>query len=67
MPAMPPPPRTPERRVVGATEITRRFHHRPDGTVTAHTRGYTGVGRSVAEAVADLERQMRAAPDVALS
>jgi hypothetical protein len=55
-----PPPRTPDRRVVCGTEMTLLLHHRPDGTVTAHARGYTGVGRSVVEALADLEREMQA-------
>jgi len=56
-----PRPRTPDRRLVAGQETTVLFHHGPDGTVTAHARGHTGVGRSILDALADLEREMAAA------
>ena len=57
-----PSPRTPGRRVIAGQETTLLLHHRPDGTVTAHARGFTGIGRSVVEALADLEREMGVTP-----
>jgi hypothetical protein len=57
-----PSPRSPHRRVIAGQETTLLLHNRTDGTVTAHARGFTGVGRSVLEALEDLEREMSAAP-----
>ena len=54
-------PRTPHRRVIAGQETTLLLHNRADGTVTAHAHGFTGVGRSVIEALEDLEREMMAA------
>jgi hypothetical protein len=70
MPASPDEPTVsiPVRRDPGS-RLTRRgttilFDHYPDGTVAASYRGVSGVGRTAAEALADLERRLGDTPPV---
>lgn len=45
---------------VGAQAEGAEFHHNADGTITAHTCRFVGVGRDSAETLADLDRARRA-------
>jgi hypothetical protein len=41
--------------------VTILFHYYSDGTVTASSQGLVGTGRTAAEALVDLEHQLRIA------
>ena len=57
--------RPPRAAMIPRQGTTVLFHHAPDGTVTATSRGLAGKGRTVAEALADLERRIKAADPAA--